>query len=99
LKNVTRLKRPNSVSRNGLRKSVFYSFVVGQDVKNAKLPSALIEGNLREIGVVMRGAEAGWAEPAPAMSRDIMEKVPLDKPTWVALGCGFHDPKGQHWIA
>jgi hypothetical protein len=45
----------------------------------------------------MRGAEAGYAEPAPAMSRDIMEKVPLDKPTSTALGCGFHDPKGQHW--
>jgi hypothetical protein len=99
LKNVTRLKRPNSVSKNGLRKSVFCSLVAGQDVKNAELPSALIEGNLREIGDVPRGAEAGWTESAPAMSRDIMEKVPLDKPTSTALGCGFHDLKGQHWTA
>jgi hypothetical protein len=42
----------------------FPSFVGRQDMKNAKLPSARIEGNLREIGDVLRDEELGWAEPA-----------------------------------
>jgi hypothetical protein len=94
---MTRISAFEFCFKKWAQKIGFLPSVAGQGLKNAKLPSALIEDNPGEIGAFMRGGEPGPTALPPSLSQDTMEKVPLDKPTSTELGCGFHDPNRQHW--
>jgi hypothetical protein len=56
---MTRISAFEFCFKKWAQKIGFLPSVAGQGLKNAKLPSALIEDNPGEIGAFMRGGELG----------------------------------------